>query len=238
MKFTGMVLIVTALLVVGCNDGSNLVGPEVLTATRGEVGAVCVRKGPAIDGTLDDPIWLLCPPLKLGKIQSDEIGDVVTVARVLFDAKNMYVAFDCAEKDTDSILADAAVPDDDVWKDDSVEIFVSSDVEKSYSQIALNSKGVVMDARSVEGSETDTAFDSKAVAKASVEKNKRWIVTVAIPLETIGVDPTKGFALNLNRTKPAEFGGFIESTWSSKGRSSYHDYAGWGKVVVAKPAEK
>ena len=231
MKRASILLVLAVFVAAGCGNG--LVGPEVKSATRGAVGAVMVSKGPAIDGTLKSPLWKLCPELKLGKTESDDIGDLKTVARVLFDSKNMYLAFDCAEKDTGALVADGAVQDDPVWQDDSVEIFVAPDINKGYCQIAVNSKGVVMDAQSRAGEEPDSTWDAKAVAKASVVKNQRWIVTIAIPLKSLGATAGKDltWTLNLNRTKPLGDNNFVESTWSAQGRSSYHDSSGWGKVT-------
>jgi len=231
MKRATILLAVLVFVAAGC--GGNLVGPEVKTATRGTVGAVMVRSGPAIDGTMECPRWKLCPELKLGKTESEEIGELKSVARVLFDSKNMYVGFMCEEKNTGALVADGAVQDDPVWQDDCVEIFVAPDINKGYYQIVVNSKGVVMDAHSSAGADGDSAWDSQAVVKASVQKDKCWIVTLAIPLKGLGAKSGENqtWTLNLNRSKPLGDNNFVESTWSAKGRSSYHDSSGWGKVT-------
>jgi len=231
MKRAAILWVAIALMIAGCGGGG-LVGPEVLTATRGEVGAVMVSKGPVIDGTLNCKAWQLCPPLKLGKVSSDEIGQLKTIGRVLFDSTHMYVGFECIETNTGAIVADNSARDSDVWQDDAVEVFVSPDVRKGYFQFAVNSRGALMDGKAGAWERPDTAWNSKAIVKASVVKGKCWIVTMAIPLADLGAKAgaNQNWALNLNRSKPLGDGNFIESSWSNKGASDYHDSTGWGKV--------
>ena len=87
-----MILVVVAgsLAAAGCREG-DLGAAQKVTATRGRVGAVMVKKGPAIDGTLKSPYWQACPPLRLGKVTSEEIGELKSTARVLFDETHLYV---------------------------------------------------------------------------------------------------------------------------------------------------
>ncbi len=230
MRRASILLVVAALLAGGCGNG--LIGPKVESATRGQVGAVMVSSGPPIDGTLNSKVWEYCPPLKLGKTQSEEIGQLQTTARVLFDAKNMYVAFECREKDTSKLVAAGASRDDPVWGDDSVEVFVSPDLDKGYYQFAVNSKGVLMDGKSDGWSQPDTTWNGKAAVEAKVAKD-RWVVTLAIPLKDLGAKEGKNqtWSLNLNRSRPLGGNSFIESSWSSKGASNYHDTSGWGKIT-------
>jgi len=230
MKRAMMLLIVAGLLMAGCHNGAYS-GPE-LSATRGVVPAVIVKKGPKIDGTLKSPLWKKCPPLVLGEVMSDQVGELKTTAWVLFDATHLYVAWECLEPDTSSLKADATQRDDDAWNDDSVELFICADPRVGAFHFAINSNGVLQDWKIDEYGENDLSWNSSAVVRASVEKNKRWIVTMKVPLRELGayVGENQTWAMNLNRTKPAD-GSWIESSWSAKGRSDYNDSDGWGKIV-------
>jgi len=120
-----------------------------------------------------------------------------------------------------------------VWRDDSEEIFISPDLAKGYYQFAINSKGVLMDSQNLSADTPDSSWTSNAKVEVTVEKNKRWIVTMSVPLAELGakVGENQTWVLNFNRSKPLEEGSFVESSWSPTGSSSYHDTSGWGKMT-------
>ena len=217
----------------GCQNGE-LGGPAEVAATRGTVGAVIVRKGPAIDGTLASPLWQKCPALVLGKVMSQELGELKTTARVLFDGTHLYVAWDCTEPDTGSIKAAVKDRDGSVWNDDSVELFITGDPRVGWFHFTINAVGTLLDARTTPGeNREDSSWNSSAVASARVEKDKRWTVTLSVPLKELGAYVGEGqtWAMNLNRTRPLGSNQWQESSWSATGRSRYRDSAGWGKIV-------
>jgi hypothetical protein len=57
---------------------------------------------------------------------------------------------------------------------------------------------------------------------------------MSVPLKDLGAKPGKDqtWQMNLNRTKPTGDPEGIESSWSSQGRSTYHDTEGWGKLTA------
>ena len=57
---------------------------------RGEATAVCVEKGPACDGTLNDPLWEKCPRWPLGACTSADPQKYKTWAKVLIDATHVH----------------------------------------------------------------------------------------------------------------------------------------------------
>jgi len=216
----------------GCGEGW---GPATqdATNTRGTVSAIMGPKGPAIDGTLDSPLWQHCPALTLGEVQSDQVGQLKTTARVLLDKTHLYVAWDALEADTDSIVAGETQRDGSIWNDDCVELFVCADPRVGSCHFIINSKGVILDSISRPGEDEDTSWDSSAVVKTSVQKNKRWVVTMSVPLKELGAyaGESQTWPMNLNRSKPQDDGGWIESSWSAKGLSKYTNPTGWGKII-------
>ena len=235
MKRAMLILVIAGslLTVAGCVEGG-LFGPtHVPTATRGVAPLVKVRSGPAINGKIGGA-WKKAPALVLGDVMSDEVGVLKTTAYVLVDSKNLYVAWECVEPDTKALIADSTERDGQVWNADSVELFISPDISKGYYQFAINANGVLMDAQRVAGDESDNSWDSGAKVKASIEKNTKWVVTMSVPLADLGVasgaDVT--WTMNLNRTKPDGDQVWIESSWSAKGRSAYHDSDGWGTMAA------
>ena len=203
-------------------------------AERGLMRAVIVAKGPAIDGTLKDPIWRKCPPLELGRCTSSRSWPLKTAARVLFDATTLYVAFECAETDTDDLAATVSDRDGPVWKDDSVELFVTGDVREGYFHFAVNPRGAFMDTRSVGGRRDDKSFNTTGTVKASVQKGTGWTVTMALPLKELGAYVGKGqtWIANLNRTRPKRGGkDMMEWSWAVMGSNDYHSLPDFGKIA-------
>jgi len=216
----------------GCNGWVTPAGE--ITASRGVVTAVRVHRGPTVDGTLKCPIWQKCPPLVLGDVMSDQVGELKSTARVLFDKTHLYVGWECLEPDTSRVKADVAERDANVWNDDYVDLFVTADARVGSYHFLINSLGTLLDAHiPPDGGNEDTAWNSTAVVKASVEKNKRWVVTMKVPLKELGAYIGEGqtWPMNLNRTRPLGSNQFVESSWSSTGRSQYSDPSGWGKIV-------
>lgn len=203
-------------------------------ARRGRVPAVRAAEGPPIDGTLNSPLWRKCPPLALGECTAERAGALKTTARVLFAPTRLYVAFDCAEANTDALKQNVSRRDGPVWQDDCVELFVSGDTREGYFHFAVNPAGALMDARRRPPGKEDTSWDSTAAVKTSVVKGKRWIVTMSIPLKELGayVGEDQTWVLNLNRTRPAGAGRpAAESSWAVMGSNDYHQVRDYGRIT-------
>lgn len=229
MRRATILMTVAACMLAGC---SQVVQPADV-AKRGELSAVIVSKGPAIDGTLNDATWQACPELVLGECQSDEIGELKTTARVLFDAKNLYVAFVCVEKDTGTLKTSVTGRDANLWGNDHVDVFIRAQGSEENRHFIIACNGDLFDAKGTDRDDSDTTWDSTARAKVSVNKNTNWIVTMSVPLAELGATSGENqtWLLNLNRTRPLGGDQWVESSWSAKGSSDYHDYEGWGKVT-------
>ena len=158
-------------------EGSGQAAAKVI-AGRGIMPAVTVKKGPAIDGTMKDPVWRKCPPMPLGECMTKNPGPMATTARVLFDATTLYVGFHCAETDTDGLKADETQRDGGVWKDDSVEVFITGDIRTGYYHFSVNPAGTLFDAKCTGQKRDDTSYNSGAKVKTSTVKGKAWIVTM------------------------------------------------------------
>jgi len=213
-------------------EGSGQAAAKVI-AGRGIMPAVTVKKGPAIDGTMKDPVWRKCPPMPLGECMTKNPGPMATTARVLFDATTLYVGFHCAETDTDGLKADETQRDGGVWKDDSVEVFITGDIRTGYYHFSVNPAGTLFDAKCTGQKRDDTSYNSGAKVKTSTVKGKAWIVTMSIPLKDLGayVGAGQDWICNLNRTRPARGGqAVVEWSWSIMGSNDYHQMADFGQI--------
>ena len=238
MKSKPARIIVIGLIAAGC-VGSLARAAEKAPAKpkRGQMPAVIVEKPPPIDGVGEAGVWAKCPELALGECTTEKPGPMKTTARVLFDATRLYVAFACAESDTGSLVQTVAERDGPVWRDDSVELFVTGDIRRGYYHFAVNPRGTLFDTRTFGGKKDDTSYNSSAQVKAAIRKGKGWTVTLAVPLKEIGayVGDNQTWIVNLNRTRPARGGKpMLEWSWAIMSSNDYHQVSDFGKIAGVK----
>ncbi len=201
---------------------------------RGLARAVLVAKGPPIDGTLRSPLWARCRPLVLGDCTSDRPGPLKTIARVLFSPSHLFVAFECEEPDTANLRAEVTRRDGPVWQDDCVEVFVSGDPRVGFFHFAVNPRATLLDAHRRPGAREDTTWNSSAAVKTSVEKGKRWVATLAVPLKELGayLGDNQTWVANFNRTRPARGGRpAAEWSWAVMGSNDFHQSRYYGRLT-------
>jgi hypothetical protein len=196
---------------------------------RGEAVAVTVEKAPALDGTLEGPLWAECPPWPMGPCTSTEAPTFETWAKVLFGPTHAYVGVYCGEPDTDGLRMQHTKRDAPTWADDSVEIFLRPDPAKPYCQFVVNPRGALYDAR-----DREAAWNSGAVAKAAIQPGTAWTVTVAIPLKDLPtfVGDGQAWTMNLCRTRPARAGEKpLMYSWAVLSETDYHAASEFGLVT-------
>src|SRR5262249_28380782 len=114
-----------------------------------ELKAATAKAAPKIDGTLDDPAWKDAAATDAFKLTEGSAPTNKTKLYVMRDENNVYIAVQCLDKEDNlkALKADATDHDqDDIWSDDSVEIFIDpSNKRESYYQFIINSKGVTWD---------------------------------------------------------------------------------------------
>jgi hypothetical protein len=164
-----------------------------------------VAKGPKLDGKLDDAVWHDAP--STGAFTNTMTGapaDQKTEAKLLWDGKFLYVAFD--NQDTD-IWANLTKRDDKLWTQEADELMIDADGNgKTYVELQVAPNGNVFDTYlpeyrkyedSIDPKAKPYSWNSKLQAKVSVDgtlnkredKDKVWTVEMAIPLEDVkGLD--------------------------------------------------
>ena len=91
-----------------------------------------------IDGRLDEASWVFTAPL--GPFRENESGDAArdsTIARLLWDDANLYVAFECADGD---IQAEKTIGDNWTYKDDMVHVGIYLEAEGKGRYIVADRK--------------------------------------------------------------------------------------------------
>ncbi len=202
---------------------------------RGTAEAVMVPKGPEIDGSMKDPIWAKGTLVVLGDPNSED-GDPLqrTAARVLFDAKNFYIGIFCRDELTGSLVAQKTARDSDVWSDDCVEIYAAPDADEEWYQFIVNSKGALFDQKVAKGRK-DKSYNANAQLKASVENERGWCVTMAIPLTDLNayVGEKLSWRFNITRYRQKRTQGekADEYSWSKIGPNGFADPLSFGAIT-------
>jgi hypothetical protein len=157
---------------------------------------------PAIDGKLDDACWQKAEPVAFRLLDgSADRPKRATVAKLLATDKTLFIAIQCAE--TEQLVSRKRDRDDNVWEDDSVELFIKPGAEatREYYHLAVNPDGSFYDdfAR-------DTAAWQSQLKLATAKGKEGWTIELAIPLAELNLPKDKAAAagpwrLNLTRTR-------------------------------------
>ena len=169
-----------------------------------------------LDGRLTEATWKAA---EVGKFVEISLGKVhePTSARVTYDDRRLYVAFECAESLAERLPGYwlAHGHDGRVYGQDCVEVFVdpvgdgaqyyhfiSGGIPDSYYEEAF---GIHKETYHPLSGKTDVGWNGAWDYAASVDvANKRWTVEVAIPFSTLGTQPPKPGAkwkMNLGRER-------------------------------------
>ena len=204
-----------------------------------------------IDGKLDEPGWFAAPSVgdfqfawyKSGKREQ-------TVAKFLWDDKNLYVSFICQDAHIAGTRTDH---DSDVWEDDCVEVFTAPnpDLPMAYFNIEMNVRGTHLDGYHPSKNSTpfETNWNAEGIQiKTSVvgtlnndrDTDSLWILEAAIPFAAFAhvakhtpPHPNDVWHLNLNR-----LGGVTNvqySQWSpgTSVKPQYHRPQDFGRVIFS-----
>lgn len=247
-------------------QGSAIGFRRIITGCVLAVGVCCgcfgqtsydIRRATApliIDGKLDESDWKKAP--SVGDFSFPWLTEGTkepTVAKLLWDNKNLYVAWYASDRHISAFIRERHGP---VSKDDCVEIFISPNPEnvKEYFNFEINAIGTIL-TQAHTGWKTDsshwepdgmqyrTSFHGLERKDESPD-DTYWIVEAAIPLknfvrEAAHTPPRDGdqWRLNLHR-----LGGKTNaqlSSWSPypEGRVSFHqpEYFGWVRFVKKHP---
>lgn len=166
----------------------------------------------SIDGKVDEAAWKAAPPIEfIFPWEAQKGAKQKTVARLLWDDRYLYVAYDC---DDAEITAQFEKRDDPTYRDDAVELFINPKPSQSnYFGLEMNARGTLYDYFYLFPEFLLKRFDFTDVRVKSARTEKGWSLELAISwtdFEGLGTGrpPKRGdvWTANLNRwdgTEPA-----------------------------------
>ncbi|HET6429794.1 MAG TPA: sugar-binding protein [Phycisphaerae bacterium] len=185
---------------VGIMDDETLrTGAQILLVSLARPPAVAVRAAqpPKIDGKLDDAVWKQAQPLSDFRVaRSVEGSKFPTEVRWAYDDKHLYAAIRCLEPELNKLVLAAKQRDDDAWRDDSVEVFLDTHLDrKTAYQYVFNANAVVLDTAP---QAAEKGWDGPCEAKSGRQKDA-WTLEAAIPWKSLGMPPPRpGQRIGLN----------------------------------------
>src|SRR5207237_6586273 len=117
--------------------------------------------------------------------------DQKTTARVVYDDKNLWVAFEVEDKDVWSTLDKR---DDKLWTQEAVELFIDADGDgKTYVELQTNPRGAIFDSYLPAYRQNQNDWDSGMKVAVKVDGtldnrndvDKGWTVEMAIPIDAV-----------------------------------------------------
>jgi hypothetical protein len=237
----------------------NVTAKAPVVQPRKRYVARMITKPIKIDGKLDEAAWAQAP--STGPFVNTMTGAPVeqkTEAKLLWDSKNLYVAFENADSDVWSSLTKR---DDKLWSQEAVELMIDADGNgKTYVELQVAPNGTIFDTYlpsyrkyedTIDPKKKPYSWNSKLNAKVHVDgtlnkredQDKGWVVEMAIPLEDVkGLDsaplklpPAQGdvwrinmFRMDLPSGKPQQASG-----WSPPMVGDFHALDRFGELVFA-----
>jgi hypothetical protein len=175
---------------------------------------------------------------------SEQAGE----ARALWDDKNLYLAFDLADKD---VWGAFQKHDDKLWTQEAAEVFIDADGDgKTYIELQVSPRNVTFDSWLPAYRQNDNAWDAPGLRTAvqvrgTLDKrddtDQGWTVEMAIPLAAAkgrladmkGVPPVPGTEWRVNFFRMDLPGGKPQSAsaWSPPLVPDFHAVDKFGTLV-------
>jgi hypothetical protein len=183
-------------------------GAPAVSADGKTAAAVRFPSPPVIDGTVNEEVWNLAPPVE-GLIQfvpqNGRPSDLRTVVRFGYDDDALYVSFVCYDPNPGEIAAALTRRDSDLGFDDCVGVFLDTlDDNQTGTAFVTNLLGTQWDFRITDnGRASDTNWDATWYSAASLS-GEGWSVEYAIPFRILKYEPgaDRTWGLNFARTCP------------------------------------
>ena len=142
-----------------------------------------------VDGQLNEPGWLEGKPISNFVQQSPNEGDPAseqTVVRVLFDAEQLYVGFECLDSQPDQIVANEMKRDGMLWQNDNVYLLIDPYGDKrSGFFFRTNALGAQADSAVTDGGHRVNGSWDCVWQTAGRRHDQGWTVEMAIPFDQL-----------------------------------------------------
>ena len=224
----------TAMLALVLAPLSPLIQPAEAARPDDAVIAPRAHRAPAIDGDLTDACWAGTALVDRVTLPEQLTAPSQPLSfRVCYDDSTLYCALVCVEPHPEDLQLRHRADSQDVWQDDSVELFVRARGGRlDYDQFIVNAAGARWSLRHRGGQAEDTPRVWKAAARIG---EGEWAVEVALPLACLGLErPRPGQLVELKLGREDHTGPETAlSVWPPG--TSYGRGQGYGRLYLGDP---
>jgi len=159
---------------------------------------------------------------KAGKVKGP-LASQQTKVKIVYDRENLYLLVRCSEKNMDKVVALFNGPD--VWKDDCIEIFIDTNLDRTtYFQFVV----------SVSGEKYGWGLDRrKGITEdwdAKVNKGPDyWQVEITLPFHLLKMEPHSGNIIGVSFCRERRAGTTEYSTWTPP--RGFHKPDEFGRLI-------
>ena len=190
------------------------------------------KQAPVLDGALDDPCWAAAGRIDGLEVHAQVPGTSVrTTVLACADREALYFGFECTEPTTAALKAAATERDGRLWEDDSVELFLDTNLDlRTYYQIIVNSRGVVFDQDTGAPGLAGPTWDGPVSASAQVLPD-RWSAEVRLELTGLRMAEAEGRVWGANFSRSSFCSGRSLYVWSPV-RKNFGEPQHFGRLVL------
>src|SRR5262245_15254000 len=209
-----------------------------------------VKTAPRIDGKLDDAAWKGAPETDaFVQTMTGAPVEQKTTAKLVYDDKNLYIAFQNADTD---VWAELTKHDDKLWTQEVDEVMIDADGDgKTYIELQVAPNGTTFDSYLPGYRQNQNDWESGMTSAVKVDGtlNKRddvdkgWSVEIALPLQAVKgraetgpqLPPKLGdiWRINLSRMDQPKGRPQVASGWSPPLVGDFHRLEKFGEIVFA-----
>jgi len=153
-----------------------------------------LQSAPELDGKIeDDPAWTDIPRATgFHVLGGRRLVQEQSSFKMAFTANALYVAAVCDQRDIASVKDKYADGDQDIYKDNVVEIFVWPAGSDTVLQVLVNTRGARTDCLNNAGGEFHDLAPSPVSRAAAFRGAGRYSVEIEIPFDKLGFAPSGG----------------------------------------------
>jgi Carbohydrate family 9 binding domain-like len=208
-----------------------------------------------LDGQLNEESWHRAASTDAFRLANDSaMAQNQTSAKLLWDSTNLYVAFECADK---NIIGRMTKRDANLWEEEVVEVFLCPDdpVLHGYTEIEISPANTLLDlfvryTRDVNGLpapvslphftynlDIRSAVQVRGTLNNEADKDTSWTMEIAIPLRDVvragRSSPENGEIWRMNLYRMERFPEREFIAWSPTGLSKFHVPKRFGELVFS-----
>ncbi len=162
----------------------------------------------SIDGKPNEEFWKRATAITdFTTIDGKKLAHRPPLAWIIAGTEGLRIRFRCPINQSNPTFK-ATEHDDNVWQDDSIEVFLDPDAEgRKWYQFSLSANNIALDSNSLQG----RRWNPEWTHKVSIKKN-RYNAEILIPYKALGIfkPPTKGTKWGINFTRNFYKNGYCE----------------------------